>query len=40
MGRKPLRPLTRNKVPVLPKPPTIEAILSLAETFYTFVTKV
>lgn len=28
------------RVPVLPKPPTIEAILSLAETFYTFVTKV
>lgn len=27
------------RLPVLPEPPTAEAILELAETFYTFVTK-
>lgn len=27
------------RAPVLPEPPTTEAILALAETFYTFVTK-
>lgn len=27
------------RAPVLPEPPTIEAILELAETFVTFVTK-
>ncbi len=28
------------RVPVLPEPPTTDAILALAETFVTFVTKV